>query len=74
MTIILNFKKYQEENEKKKAVVFNQILSYYKDLDETGTVRIPYFIRAKEMYNELIKNYKDLDFLYQKILNHYNNL
>ena len=68
MAIILDFKKYHEKLEEKKTVILNVLISYYKDLDETGTVKIPYFLRARDKYNELIKNNKDINFLYNKIM------
>ena len=70
MTTILNFEKYHKILEEKKSVILNVLIGYYKDLDETGTVKIPYFLRARDKYNELIKNNKDVDFFYNKIIEH----
>lgn len=68
MAIILDFKRYHQKLEEKKAIILNVLINYYKDLDETGTVKIPYFLRARDKYNELIKNNKDVNFLYNKII------
>ena len=71
---VIDFCAYWKENEKKKNVVLNLLISYYKDLDETGTVSIPYFLRARDTYNEIIKNNKDLNFYYKKIMNRSKNI
>lgn len=71
---VIDFCTYRKENEKKKDVVLNFLISYYKDLNETGTVNIPYFLRARDTYNEIIKNNKDLNFYYKKIMNRSKNI
>ena len=68
MAVILDFRKHHNALEVKKAAILNVLIGYYKDLDETGTVNIPYFLRARDKYNELIKNHKDVNFFYNKIM------
>lgn len=68
MAVILDFRKHHKVLEEKKAAILNVLIGYYKDLDETGTVNIPYFLRARDKYNELIKNNKDVNFFYNKIM------
>lgn len=70
MAAILDFGKHHKALEEKKAAILNILIGYYKDLDETGTVNIPYFLRARDKYNELIKNNKDVNFFYNKIMEH----
>lgn len=74
MAVILDFKKYQNAIEKKKSVILNVLIGYYKDLDETGTVNIPYFLSARNKYKEIIKNNKDVKFFYNKIIECQKNL
>lgn len=74
MAAILDFRKHHKALEEKKAVILNVLIGYYKDLDETGTVNIPYFLRARDKYNELIKNNKDVNFFYNKIMEYQKNL
>ena len=68
MAAILDFEKHHKALEEKKAAILNMLIGYYKDLDETSTVNIPYFLRARDKYNELIKNNKDVNFFYNKIM------
>lgn len=68
MAVILDFGKHHKTLEEKKATILNVLIGYYKNLDETGTVNIPYFLRARDTYNELIKNNKDVNFFYNKIM------
>lgn len=68
---VIDFSKKHKINEMKKTVVFNTILQYYKDLNDTGIVTIPYFLRARDKYNKLIKDNKDLNFYYNKIIERY---
>lgn len=65
--MIIDFCVKKNELENKKAVIFQTLLNYYKDLKETG-LNIPYFLRAKQKYNELIKNNKDVNYYYNKII------
>lgn len=74
MAVILDFKKYQNAIEKKKSVILNVLIGYYKDLDKTGTVNIPYFLSARNKYKEIIKNNKDVKFFYNKIMECQKNL
>lgn len=65
--MIISFDLKKQEYENKKAIIFACILNYYKDLKEKG-VNIPYFIRAREKYNEIIKNNDDVNYYYNKII------
>ena len=66
--MILDFMKKFKNVEEKKAVIFNAYLQFFKDLDKTSEVNIPYFIRAKEAYNENVTCLKDINYLYNKIM------
>lgn len=68
MAIILDFGKQHETVEKEKAVIYNTLVKFYKDLDDTGIVHIPYFVRARDKYNEIIKSVKDVHYFYNKIM------
>ena len=70
MAVILDFGKHHKALEEKKSVILNVLIGYYKNLDETGTVNIPYFLRARDKYKEIIKNNKDVNFFYNKIMEH----
>lgn len=65
--MILNFCNYKEKQDMKKSVIFQTLLNYYKDMNEASGISIPYFIEAKNKYNELIKSNKDVNFYYNKI-------
>ena len=64
--MIIDFNGKRAEYEKKKELIFAVLLRYYKDLKETG-VDIPYFLKAKNKYNELIKSNKDVNYYFNKI-------
>ena len=66
--MILDFCKHKEKQEYKKAVIFQTLLNYYKDLNECSKISIPYFIEAKTKYNELIKSNKDVNYYFNKIV------
>ena len=66
--MILDFCKYREKQEHKKAVIFQALLNYYKDLNECAEISIPYFMEAKAKYNELIKSNKDVNYYFNKIV------
>ena len=66
--MILDFCKHKEKQEHKKAVIFQTLLNYYKDLQDPNGVNIPYFMEAKAKYNELIKSNKDVNHYYNKIV------
>ena len=70
MAQILNFNNAHKTLEHKKAVIFNALVKFYKDLDETETVNIPYFLRARDKYNETIKSVKDVNHFYNLIKLH----
>ena len=66
--MILDFCKHKEKQEHKKAVIFQTLLNYYKDLQDPNGVNIPYFMEAKAKYNELIKSNKDVNYSFNKIV------
>ena len=66
--MILDFNKKKKEVEYKKAVIFQTLLNYYKDLGECSEISIPYFMEAKTKYNELIKSNKDVNYYFNKIV------
>lgn len=66
--MILNFCNYKEKQDMKKSAIFQTLLNYYKDINEAAGISIPYFMEAKNKYNELIKSNKDVNFYYDKIL------
>ena len=66
MATVINFLKKKETVEEKKAFIFTFILNYYKELNKNG-LNIPYFLEARNKYNELIKNIKDVNIWYKKI-------
>lgn len=67
MAKVINFDYKKKKVEEKKAIVFNFILNYCKE-KAIGNVEIPYFLEARNMYNDLIKNLKDLNCYYNKII------
>lgn len=67
MAKVINFDYKKKKVEEKKAIVFNFILNYCKE-KAVGNVNIPYFIEAKDLYKDLIKNLKDLNTYYNKII------
>ena len=64
--MILDFCKHKEKQEHKKAVIFQALLNYYKDLQDPNGVNIPYFMEAKSKDNELIKSNKDVNYYFDK--------
>lgn len=66
--MVVNFCKYKEKQEHKKAVIFQALLNYYKDLNDDSEISIPYFMEAKAKYNELIKSNKDVKYYFNKIV------
>lgn len=68
MSNIINLNEKRNKYEIKKEVVFNFILNYFKELKETG-VDIPYFLKAREWYKQNVKDLKDLNYWYKKIIN-----
>lgn len=65
--MIINFCDYKAKQDMKKSAIFQTLLNYYKDMNEASEISIPYFMEAKNKYNELIKNNKDVNFYYNKI-------
>ena len=66
--MILDFNKKKKEVEYKKAVIFNTLVRYYKDLNNSKAVNIPYFLAARNTFNEIIKNNKDVNYYFNKIV------
>ena len=66
--MVIDFCKYRAKQEHKKAVIFQTLLNYYKDLNECAEISIPYFMEAKVKYNELIKSNKDVNYYFNKIV------
>ena len=66
--MILDFNKKKVELDLKKAVIFNTLVKYYKDMQDSKGVNIPYFMEAKAKYNELIKSNKDVNYYFNKIV------
>lgn len=69
MAIIIDFSKHLEKKRQKETVVLQFLIGYFKDLNDTGTVNIPYFIEAGNKYKEIIKSNKDLNYYYELICN-----
>ena len=65
--MVIDFNKKKKEVEYKKAVIFNTLVRYYKDLQDSNGIQIPYFLRARNTFNEIIKNNKDVNYYYNKI-------
>ena len=59
----------KEYREYKKDVVMKFLTSFFRDEEESSgnSLELPYFIKAKNAYNEMIKNNKDLTKYYNKI-------
>ena len=70
--MIINFQDYKEVQEQKKSVILNVLVNYYKDLNDSKVVDIPYFLEARNTFNEIIKSNKDVNFYYDKILEYSN--
>ena len=66
--MVINFCKYREKQEHKKAAIFQALLNYFKDLNKRSEISIPYFMEAKAKYNELIKSNKDVNYYFNKIV------
>ena len=66
--MILDFNKKKVELDRKKAIIFNTLVKYYKDMQDSKGVNIPYFMKDKEKYNELIKSNKDVNYYFNKIV------
>ena len=66
--MILDFNKKKVELDQKKAVIFDTLVKYYKDMQDSNGINIPYFMEAKTKYNELIKSNKDVSYSFNKIV------
>ena len=67
--MIVDFSELKEIKKQKETVVMQFLIGYYKDMqDSSGKIDIPYFIKAKQTYDELIHNSKDLKVVYDKVL------
>ena len=51
----------------KENVVKGALISYYRDLGETNSIDIPYFLKAESHYKEMVHSLKDLDRLYKLV-------
>ena len=71
--MIIQFADLQKQRNYKENVVMQFLIGYYKDMQYSSGINIPYFVRARDTYNELIKNYKDLNFYYNKVINKWKN-
>lgn len=67
MAKIIDFKSKKQTLEEKKAIIFEFILNYCKE-KAIGNVDVPYFLEARDIYKDLIKNLKDLNHFYNKII------
>lgn len=63
--MILDFCKKKEEIEHKKIVIFEAFKEFYKSKAED--VDIPYFIYARNAFNDNIKTIKDINKWHKKI-------
>ena len=63
---MINLFDKKREIEYKKAVIFEAFKNFYKST--VKDVDIPYFIYAKNAFNENIKTIKDVNFWYKKIM------
>ena len=69
MAVVVSIEQLRKYREHKKNVVKNFLVSYFKDkYESSGEIELPYFIKANNVYNEIIKNNKDLNKYYNKIL------
>ena len=66
--MIVDFFELKKIKEHKEKVVLGFLVSYYKDMNDSSGLNIPYFIEAQKTYNELIHSYKDLNKYYKKIV------
>lgn len=66
--MIIQFSDLKKRRDYKQSVVLNCLIDFYKNLQETSGIDIPYFLRARDKYNEIIKNNKDLNKYYNKIM------
>ena len=65
--MILDFIKKKRIYDYKKSVIFEALLNYYKDLSITSGIDIPYFMRAKQKFEEVIKSNKDVNYYFDKL-------
>lgn len=66
--MVIDFNKKKIELDRKKAIIFDTLVNYYKDLQDSNDIDIPYFLRARDKYNELIKSNKDVNYYFNKIV------
>lgn len=68
--MIIDFNKFKTRKEKKR-IIFECILKYCKDLENTKTqgTNIPYFVIAEYLLNNRIKTNADIDYYYNVIMN-----
>ena len=66
--MILDFCKHKEKQEYKKAVIYNTLVKYFKDLQGANGTNIPYFMEANTLYKKIIKSNKDVNYYFNKII------
>lgn len=66
--MILDFNKKKVELDLKKAIIFDAFKNFYKSIEETDKVDIPYFLYAQRAYKENIKSIKDVNKWYNLIM------
>lgn len=66
--MIIRFDDLQKQKDYKEKIVMQFLINYYKDMADSSGVDIPYFVKARNTYNELIHNMKDLNISYKKIM------
>lgn len=66
---VIHIETLRKYREYKKDTVMRFLISYFKDESESSGMflDLPYFVKAHNTYNEIIKNYKDLTKYYNKI-------
>lgn len=68
---MINLFDKKREIEHKKAVIFEAFKEFYKSVEKE--VDIPYFIYAKNSFNENIKTIKDVNIWYKRIMEYAKN-
>ena len=67
--MIVDFSELKEIKKQKETVVMQFLTNYYRDLQiSSGKIDIPYFLKAKQTYNELVHSQKDLNIFYERII------
>ena len=68
--VVVNIEQLRNYREYKKDIVMKFLMSYFEDEAESSgnVLDLPYFVKAHNIYNEIIKNSKDLTMYYNKIV------